>query len=72
MDLSDAILGVSEIRISSVFHKQKSSFSSILKFVKNNYYDRYYAILHPVTRIIWHCLFEKLFFTVFGVFTVGF
>ena len=37
------------------------SFSSILKFIKKNYYDRYYDILHPVARIIRQCLVEKLF-----------
>ena len=55
------ILGVSEIRISSVFHKRKSSFSSILKFIKKNFSGRYYDILHPVARIIQQCLFESYF-----------
>ena len=47
-----------------------SSFSSILKFIKNNYYDRYWDVLHQVARIIRHCWFEKLFFTVISIFSV--
>ena len=43
MDLSDTISGVSEFKILSAFHKHKSSFSSIFKFIiKMNYNNRYY------------------------------
>ena len=67
LDLSDTILDVSEIRIRSVFHKQKGSFSPILKFKKKNYCDRYYDILHQVARIIRQCLF-KMYFLLFSVY----
>ena len=52
LDLSDAILGVSAARIRSVFHKLKRSFSSLSKFHKNNYYDRYYDMLSNIELII--------------------
>ena len=55
------------IRIRSVFNKQKSSFSSILQFIKKSYNDKYYDILHPVARIIRQCLFES-YFSLFSVY----
>ena len=35
-----------------------------------NYNDRYYDMFHPVARTIRQCLFVKLFFTVFSMFTI--
>ena len=70
LNSSDAILGVLEIRIRSVFHKQKCSFFFDFKVEKKNDYDRCYDIIPMVARIMRQCLFEKLFFTVFSIFTV--
>ena len=42
---------------------------SILK-LKKNYYNRYYDIIHMVAWIMRQFLFEKLFFTVFSIFTI--
>ena len=43
LDISDTILGVSEIRIRSVFHKQKSFVFFDFKFMKKNY-STYYTL----------------------------
>ena len=58
LDLPDTILGVSEIRIRSVFHKQES----VLKFVKIKYYDWCYDILHPVARIMHYPIIRQCLF----------